>query len=345
MNPQVQRLILIIFLIYTILGTYLLAVAFKNPVINIRIYEENNKWFISSIEDKVWANKYNISIDNEIIEVNGVDINLNTEVIKRHLITDADSITINSNDTQKTIKITYFDFTRQFLLRVIIPTIYFTMSLIICINYLSKGDFYNRKKNLLIILLMTMSIAYISGNASSKFDFIGLVVNTTFITISLTVLIQFLNNYLYIPFINKIIKITYIVPIVLFLINGASYWYNICYRWGTILTLSSIIVSGIIIIYLMWIMYKRSNEKVRHVVHAILLPVLPFILLYCLPLILTNEPIIEADIATLGLIILPFSILFTNLTEKLFDIKYYINRLQYYSLLAICTSFIITYSI
>src|SRR5690554_3216007 len=104
MNPQVQRLILIIFLIYTILGTYLLAVAFKNPVINIRIYEENNKWFISSIEDKVWANKYNISIDNEIIEVNGVDINLNTEVIKRHLITDADSITINSNDTQKTIK-------------------------------------------------------------------------------------------------------------------------------------------------------------------------------------------------------------------------------------------------
>ncbi|CAM5291008.1 Histidine kinase OS=Lysinibacillus sphaericus OX=1421 GN=LS41612_02310 PE=4 SV=1 [Lysinibacillus sphaericus] len=61
-----------------------------------------------------------------------------------------------------------------------------------------------------------------------------------------------------------------------------------------------------------------------------MIPFLPFLFLYAIPLILFNRYILSAEISALFLLLIPFSFIFTQLAERLFDIEYHITRLRYY---------------
>lgn len=77
-----------------------------------------------------------------------------------------------------------------------------------------------------------------------------------------------------------------------------------------------------------YIHYKLP--KLKLLVIGLLVPFLPFLLLYVIPEILWDKPILEADICAIILMLIPFNIIFLQLTNRLFDISYHISRLRYY---------------
>ena len=52
--------------------------------------------------------------------------------------------------------------------------------------------------------------------------------------------------------------------------------------------------------------------------------------MYALPVIVFNRYILSAEICSLFLMLIPFSFIFTQLTERIFDMEYFISRLRYY---------------
>ncbi|WP_153062629.1 sensor histidine kinase [Metasolibacillus meyeri] len=71
-------------------------------------------------------------------------------------------------------------------------------------------------------------------------------------------------------------------------------------------------------------------------------PFLPLILLYALPVILFNNYILNAADCFLFLLLIPISLLLTQLPDYLFDIDYEISKIRYYSMLSFVASSILS---
>ena len=65
------------------------------------------------------------------------------------------------------------------------------------------------------------------------------------------------------------------------------------------------------------------------------MPFLPYVLLYIAPKIVLQPPLLSAEIASVFFILIPFSFIFTQLTERLFGLQYYVSRLRYFGIFAI----------
>ncbi len=85
------------------------------------------------------------------------------------------------------------------------------------------------------------------------------------------------------------------------------------------------ILSTLMICYL-----KYKTQQLKLLLISIIIPFLPFLFLYALPEILFHRYFLSADICSIFLMLIPFSFIFTQLTERIFDMEYFITRLRYY---------------
>lgn len=338
-----------IFIAYLILGIYVLAVTIKVPFIGILVDASSGQLVIADLYYPDWAQQHNLEKGDILLTFDGKPAQENSSIQYYSVARSAKELTfIKPSGVVHTITIQHQDIPEELFLQIIFPIFYFLLSLGISF-YLWKNNRKDKKTKLLTLFLLTCSLAYISTGASARGNLIGMLVIGIGIILCLVLLIHFLQlyfRYLHIEWRYLDTKWLYVFPLAVL----CSYVYALFDRGLRELTASFILglFVGLVLyaIYILLTSYLRTKlAKIRLIAIAFITPFLPFLLFFVIPEILGHEPILHAEFAALFLLFIPFSFIFIQVNERLFDIEYQLSRFRYYSTLAFFSTIILTSSI
>ncbi|MFJ7737085.1 sensor histidine kinase [Lysinibacillus sp. NPDC097287] len=321
--------------VYLTLGIYLLYVTYSEPFLNIKLEEENGYWLVKELHDKNWASNQNVSLGDIVLSVDSIQIDYVPNIEYDKIIRTAKDLTImKPNGQSYDMKINHLDIPKQFYYMLVIPFCYYFLTLFIVL-YLYYKQKNTALLNLLILFMLNVSLAYVSIGASSRLNNIGNVVNSSSMILCLALLLHFLKKYFSFLKINWLyfnnIKVIYIVPIFAFLLSIFSNMYPSTYflysnvMLGLFFFLLIMILSALIISY-----FKYKAPQIKILLISIVIPFVPFLFFYVLPQMLFQRYILSAEVCSLFLMLIPFSFIFTQLTERIFDMEYLITRIRYY---------------
>lgn len=325
--------------IYIIGGIYVLYVSFATPFVNIDLMKEEEEWKIESISYEDWANEAGISIGDRILKIDNIPINNIVSIEYNPSIRGASELTVQkTSGIILNILVKHKDIPYQIFMHFILPSIYFMLALCVAI-YLQYYKKYIRNINFLVFFILTVSLAYISSGASSRADNIGIIINSFCLISCPTLLLSFLNNYYVSPKNKLFIKnktFLYIIPLFTIILCVVRMIYpELRSIFSTIILLLFLLLLLINLVILLYGYTKYKVAKLRTLFLGLIVPFLPFLLFFVLPEILLKQPFIAADICALFLLLIPFNIIFLQLTERLFDFDYHITRFRYYFMMAL----------
>ncbi|MGE6912289.1 sensor histidine kinase [Lysinibacillus fusiformis] len=321
--------------IYLTLGVYLLYVTYSTPFFGIKIQEKNDQWIIIDPYYKDWAEKQRIANGDIILMIDDKDINELNNIVYNPVIRVANKLTLlKENGDINQIDIAPFDIPEQIFYALMLPGCFYLLSLIIAI-YLYYKQMNSRLINLLILFILTVSLAYVSIGASGRLNIIGTIVNRSSMLLCLVIVIHFLRNYFL--FLNlkwsfiKNIKIVYLIPLIIVFFSILSIVYPSTNPIFSKITLSLFLILLIAILYILgrgYFTYKIPQFKIFLL--SIIIPFLPFLFLFAVPEIFFQKHFLSGEVCSLFLMLIPLSFLFTQLTERIFDMEYFISRIRYY---------------
>ncbi|WP_223554314.1 ATP-binding protein [Lysinibacillus sphaericus] len=336
-----------IFITYLLLGIYVLVVAIRVPFISISVDTTSGQPVIVDFYYPDWAQQQNIEKGDILLTIDGKPAQDFSSIQRYSLARSANELTISKpNGEIHNILVQHKDIPEELYLQVIFPLFYFILSFVVAI-YLWQSKKDHQLTNLLILFLLTCSLAYISTGASARGDVIGRLIIGICIDLCLVIFIHFLQyyfRYLHIkwPYINT--KWLYGIPLLIpcfILIEVFNSEFNI----AGIVNLAMFAVLVLYAIYILLTSYLRTKlAKIRLIAIAFITPFLPFLLFFVIPEILGHQPILKSDVAALFLLFIPFSFIFIQVNERLFDIEYQLSRLRYYSTLAFFSTLLLTSS-
>lgn len=338
-----------IIICYSFLFIFLISTIFKTPLIGIVVEQVQQEWLIYDFLYPKWAEKYNVEQGAIVKEVNNQPINVSDDETL-YIIKGAHSVLIqNTQGNNQQIEITYSDFPTQFFFYIVIPSIYFIISLIICIFlYKRKSSFHS--STIFILFILTVALTYVSMGIASHSIGIGIFIVSNGILGSCILLLHFLINYL--GFLNikhrLIIKPLYLYGMlaVSILLTSLENIAPIVYQWNTMLIL---LLVGLFVIYALFILLiayiKYRKNQLLALLFCLVSPFLPMILFYVLPMLLFQQYVFSIVYCTLFLLLIPILLLLTQLPNYLFDIDYEVSKIRYYSALSLITSSIFSISI
>ncbi|MCY9545410.1 histidine kinase [Lysinibacillus xylanilyticus] len=318
---------------YLILGCYLLYVTYSTPFLGIKLKEENGQWLVIEPYSEGWANSQGISTGDTIVEVDGEDINENKKYDP--IIRVAKELTLLKQGKQLLhIQIDVMDNPEQLLYTLILPACFYLLSLVISIFLYYKQE-NSSLINLLILFILTVSLAYVSIGASGRLDSVGTVVNRSSMILCLVLLIHFLRNYFLFLHLKWLliynIKIIYVVPIMIAVLSFFGIVYPSLNPLFSNLTLWLFFILSVIIFAVLGIGYlKYKTPQLKVVLLSIIIPFLPFLFLFALPEMIFQMHILTGEVCSFFLMLIPYSFICTQLTERIFDMEYFITRLRHY---------------
>ncbi|WP_195891684.1 sensor histidine kinase [Bacillus ndiopicus] len=322
------------------MGIYLSIVAYKAPLLKMELQQRDGQWSVKSHYYEEWARKQDIEIGDIVLAIENKPIDTMPLVPYDQTIRGANALTIKKQDgTILQITVLHGDLPIQFYLHVFLPIIYFILSLGAAL-YLYRWQRDIGSVKWLISFILTVALTYLSSVASSKFNFIGTIVNSGGIILVPLILLKFLKSYysyLHIkwPFIQYIEKL-YILPLTGAVLGGIKilqpYTKDVI---AIILLATSFVLFSFPLWVLLYSYYKKRTIKLRLLILSVILPFLPFLLLFALPEVLWQRPILHAEYSILFVLLIPFCFMFLHVTERLFDIHYYITRTSYYLMVAV----------
>ncbi|MEO4052054.1 ATP-binding protein [Solibacillus sp. CAU 1738] len=324
--------------IYIIGGIYVLYVSYATPFINIDLKKQEEEWKIESISYKDWANEAGISIGDRIFKIDNIPINNIVSIEYNPSIRGATELTVQKpSGIILNIFVKHKDIPYQFFMHFIFPSIYFMLALCVAI-YLHCYKKGIRNINILVFFILTVALAYISSGASSRADNIGIIINSVCLISCPILLLSFFNNY-YVSSKNKLLiknkTFLYVIPLFTIILCIVRIVYpEIGSISSTIVLILFLLLLVINLIILLYWYTKHKVAQLRALFLGLIVPFLPFLLLFVLPEILLKQPFIAADICALFLLLIPFNIIFLQLTERLFDLDYHISRVRYYFTMA-----------
>ncbi|MFK5707377.1 ATP-binding protein [Lysinibacillus boronitolerans] len=321
--------------IYLTLGIYVLYVTYSTPFVSIKIQEENGHWIIKEPYYKEWATDQKISVGDIVINVDGVKVDEVSNITYDSKIRAANTLEIlKQNGDILYVQINHLDIPQQFYYLFIFPACFFFLTLLITF-YLKITQKKTTLLNLLMYFMLVISLAYVSSGASGRLDNLSMIINRGSMLLCLVILIHFLKKYF--SFLNlkwvfiENITIIYIFPLIAIFLSVISIISpNINPLLSTVIlwTFFVLLISNLSILIVGYYRYKSSQLKILLI--SVITPFLPFLFLYAIPVILLNQYVISADICSLFLMLIPYSFIFTQLTERIFDMEYFISRLRYY---------------
>lgn len=334
---------------YVILGIYLLYIAYANPYLGIKLEEINGQWRISDISysetrDGSSSNMIYLSEGDVVLSVNNILIQDIPQLQHDNRIREATEIVVKKPDgNELIINFDHSDVPKQFYMLFLFPSAYFLLTLVTT-TYLYYLKRHIALTKFLISFLLSVSLAYISIGASGKTNIIGLIINSSCMVLCLVILLHFLKayfSYLKIEWIFvKHIKTLYILPVCVTFFRFIQIMYPGLGKVNAILILCLFLLLLLYIFYtLIWSYIEYRVSQLKLTFFGLVLPFLPSVFLYVLPEILVNSPIFTADICALFLLLIPFNLIFMQLTDRLFDIMYHITRFRYYSTISLFFSF------
>ncbi|ODV56172.1 sensor histidine kinase [Lysinibacillus fusiformis] len=341
-----KKWIYCIFLTYLILGIYVLAIAIKTPFISLTLDTTNGQAAIKDSYYTSWAHQKNIEQGDIVLAIDGQPAWENRSVRLFSLIRSAKQLTIQKFDgTIQTIDVKHIDMPEELYLQILFPIFYFLLAFSVAI-YLWRRNKDNPPTFLLTLFLLTCSLAYISTGASARGNLIGQFVIGICIILCMVLFIHFLQHffrYLQIQWSYIDSKWLYLSSLIIpfcYLLEG----FKPSFREITpLLNLGIFAILVLYAIYILLTSYLRTKlAKIRLIAIAFIIPFLPFLIFFVIPEILDHKPLLHADIASLFLLFIPFSFLFIQVNERLFDIEYQLTRLRYYSTLAFFSALLLT---
>lgn len=335
------------FITYLILGIYVLIVAVSSPFISILVDTTNGQPTIIRSYYSEWAQQQQIEQGDIILSINQKALTGFVASQKNMYISSANELSILKTDgTVHKIKVKHRDLPEEFYLHIVFPMFYFVLCLCVAI-YLWKRNKDNFITQLLMLFLLTCSLAYTSIGASSRGNLLGMMVNGVCIVLCLVLIIHFLQQYyrlLHIKWTYFDTNWLYFIPLVVIpLCYGTE---RVVPQFRSITPLVTLSLFALLVLYAMYILlssYLRTRlAKIRLIAISCIIPFLPFLLLYVVPEILSSRAFIRPEISILFILFIPFSFIFIQVNERLFDIEYQLSRFRYYSSIAFFSSLIIT---
>ncbi|KOY83708.1 histidine kinase [Lysinibacillus macroides] len=320
---------------YLIIGIYLLSITYSSPSINLKVQERNGQWIIKELYFKEWADHHQIAFGDTVLEVNDIQIENIPNLEYESIIREANELLIRKQDGQiLEVKIDHLDIPQQFYYVLVIPACYFLLNLFIVL-YLNYRQKDSNLITLLILFILPVSLAYVSGGASGKLYPVGTIVNRTSMLLCLVILIHFLKEYF--RFLNlkwiflENLKILYLFPMLALLLSVISIIIPHTNYYHSFIVLGIFFLLLVVILGIMIVGYlKYKIPQLKILLDSVIIPFLPFLFMYVLPMILFNRYFLSPEVCSLFLMLIPFSFIFTQLTERIFDMEYYISRLRYY---------------
>ncbi|MEK8197995.1 MULTISPECIES: ATP-binding protein [unclassified Lysinibacillus] len=335
-----------IFLTYFILGIYVLAIAIKSPFISMSVDITNGQpVFIDSYYPQ-WAQQKNINKGDIVLAIDGEPTLEDRSVQLYSIIRSAHTLTIQKPDGAiQTIAVKHRDMPEELYLQILFPIFYFLLAFVVAL-YLCQRNKNNLSTFLLILFLLTCSLAYISTGASARGNVIGKFVIGICIILCMVLFLHFLQhffNYLRIKWTYIDSKWLYLFPLIIPVCDLLGEFLPTVRELTPLLNLSLFAILVLYAIYILLTSYLRTKlAKIRLIAIAFIVPFLPFLLFFVTPEILGHKPLLHAEIAALFLLFIPFSFLFIQVNERLFDIEYQLSRLRYYSTLAFFSALLAT---
>ncbi|MGE7911390.1 sensor histidine kinase [Lysinibacillus xylanilyticus] len=325
---------------YTLVIVYMLSFSFRFPLIGVEVERVHNDWIIKSFTYPEWAELNNVKQGNIVLEVDNKAIEASKDSMQ-YSIRSANSLLLKDTlGKLHTIQINYSELPNQFLHVFIIPLVYFLINLAISIYLYTYKRTSFQSLNIFILYILTVSLTYSSVGASTQMDRLGMFIMSNGIILSLILLIHFLSNY----HISLNIKLTFIVNkrflygilcticlLTLFeMINPVMIPFNTIL---ILVTFCALILYAILMLGISYIRYRKQQLLLLFL--CLIVPFLPFVLLYILPMLLFNQFIVSSSVCALFLLFIPISLLSVHLPERLFDLDYQISKIRYYSLFSL----------
>lgn len=335
-----------IFLTYLILGIYVLGITIKTPFVSLTLDTKNGQPVFVDSYYPLWAEQKNIEKGDIIVAIDGQPAMENRYVQQQMIVRSANALTIQKADKSiQTIAVKHRDMPEELYLQILFPIFYFFLAFGVAL-YVWRRNQNNLSTFLLILFLLTCSTAYISTGASARGNMIGMFVISSCIILCMVLFIHFLQHFF------KYLQIKWTYPhskwlyLLILFIPGFYLMEEVepsLREFTPILNLSLFAVLVVYAIFILVTSYLRTKlAKIRLIALAFIVPFLPFLLFFVTPEILGHKPILHAEIAALFLLFIPFSFLFIQVNERLFDIEYQLSRLRYYSTLAFFSALLLT---
>ncbi|MBR0583895.1 histidine kinase [Bacillus altitudinis MN12] len=234
---------------------------------------------------------------------------------------------------------------RESLFVYLIPLLLYSICLF-CIFFIIKINKEPQRKSafLLILFLLSICVGYLSAGTSGigdKFSHYVLFLCLSSVSI---LYIHFIYQYFKefdVHITNlKLIKCLYLIPIFNLLVHSgvsvSSEWrkfvpsISLLFFFGTVLTALFLIVRGMK-------RYKETEHGSVLKFFAIMniLSFCPFIFFFVIPYVFFDKYLIDPFILTSVVLLIPFSLVYQFVTNKIYNMNFLISRLRYYGFLAI----------
>lgn len=331
-----------------IYSCYVVYICYNNLFVGAYLeYDSDNQLVVDYVEEDSLADYTGLKAGDIILEVNHEKPR--KDVPKNSILSNVSSLSIERNgqiittDTRDTI-ISY-----DILFTVLIPIVFYLLCLF-CIILILKSKKTKKQTSsfLLIIFLLTVSVAYVSVGGTSRGNVFSRYVNLlTFISIPINYL-HFI--YQYFKEIGKKlcsnkVFFFYLLPVFNLVLEILSNTFEKLEEPIPYINLYSFFIGLVLVISVfVYGLVKHKNTEQTYFLKMLMLgnffALFPFIAFYLVPVLVIDDFIYSAAVVAPFLLIIPFTLVYQFISNKIYDVEFLIGRLKYYGLLAIIPTII-----
>ncbi|AGN37741.1 MAG: histidine kinase [Bacillus sp. (in: Bacteria)] len=354
MKSYYNKVSLVLILLSFIYVLYVCYLSFNNNLVGLKV-KNLDEYSLEVVEVKkhTLAADYAELKEGDIIHrINGQQVPFKKD--KEYTLSNVLTLTIERNgkvfENDSLIYLDLVSYDSFFIF--IIPLIFYFLCLI-CVYFIFK---VNKSKNLfsaflLVLFLLITSIAYVSAGAVARGDTFSRFVNIlTFLAVP-TSYLHFIYRYfkeIGKTFFSNKVFLLYLIPFINLILEAGLYLFEF---EGSILKsinllsffISTVIVFILITYALIKFKYSQQSYLLKILMLMNFIALVPFLFFYVLPMLVFGDYIFSAIVVSPFLLLIPLSLVYQFMSNKIYDIEFLIGRLKYYSFLAIIpTSLIIT---
>jgi len=352
MKNQLKNAYLLIIFISLIAVFHISKITLTSQYIGVvALFNENGYLVIQEVEKDALGEKIGLKVGDIVLEVDNnapekhdtIKLQNKVEQIKQIKILKENGA-IETHFIEKELDI-------QFVYHYIVPMALFSLSLY-CSYFIYKSNAYNTQKSpiILIIFLFTISLAFLSAGGSSRGDILSRYINLLLFISTPAVYLHYIHTYFKeigeTWFNKKIIIFLYSLSFINIIIETVNLISNKQLIFITFfLNLSSFLLSFIITYFLIFlglkkVSYKTQKYMIRVILIANILAFFPFVFLFVIPKIFFNVYVFSPGFSAAFLLIIPFSLVYQLLANKVYDIEFLLGRFRYYILISIVPAII-----
>lgn len=342
----ISLILVAISFVYTIFVVYL---CYNNMFVGAYLkYNSKNQLVVDYVEEDSLADYTGLKAGDIILEVNNEKPS--DKEPKKSILSDVRSLSIErdgeiiTTDTREAI-ISY-----DILFTVFIPVIFYLLCMF-CVFLILKSNKTKKHTSsfLLIAFLLIISIAYVSIGGVSRGDKFSRYLNLlTFLSIPASYyhfILQYFKEVGRKFFSNKMLLL-YFLPLINIIIEILYDLFGILEEPITYINLFSFFM-GIVLVFAVIIygLIKHKNSEQIYFLKMLMLGnflgVFPFVVFFVIPVLVIGDYIYSAAIVAPCILIIPFSLVYQFISNKIYDVEFLVGRLKYYGLLAIIPTIIV----